>query len=132
MILKNLVTEWTNSNNCCIDCKEPLGSPHKSGCVAYKRTVIIELKIPILVEVPVSWKEDDITLFYNDSSHCFDNIVNDLLELRRKLQSTDRCMCGIPKWGFDDGILYRREATEEDHTKFAYASTKVKENQNDN
>ena len=86
----------------CFYCYEPLGGQHKAECVMRTRTVMVEVIFQIMREVPEHWDEDNIEFGLNESSWCFDNILEDLQP------GNGECLCNHA-YG-----KYLREATEED------------------
>lgn len=115
MIFPNRVTDWVNKDGYCLDCKERLGAPHKPQCVNYKKTVIIEVTIPLLVKIPVSWNKEQIEFHYGESSHCLDNLIDEITELTSR---TSNCLCIISRLTENGGVSFVRDATEEDHKTF--------------
>lgn len=96
----------------CIYCKSPRGEEHKADCVCVKRTVVLEMTIKFVKDVPASWTGDTILFFFNDSSHCADNEFDTIAD------STDdeHCLC------FRSNVKYVGEATEADHEQFRYST----------
>lgn len=88
----------------CFYCTAYVGEQHDAECVCRKRTVVCEIKLTIVREVPESWDEDMINFHMNGSSWCADNIVDEL----EKYTEGEGCLCP-----YFEG-KYLREATEED------------------
>lgn len=119
MILPNRVTSWVNKDGYCHGCNERLGAPHKPDCVNYKKTVIIEFTIPLLVEAPVSWGKDDIEFKYGESSFCLNSLVDDINQLKERLDmNSGTCFCSLCWLTENGGVSFVREATEQDHDEF--------------
>lgn len=91
------------SDNNCFYCGEEKGNTHKPECVIRKRTIVMEMKVEIVMEVPEHWDEEMCNFHKNESSWCASNILDDLKKLDEK-----GCLCGITKF------TYLREATKED------------------
>jgi hypothetical protein len=58
----------------CLYCHAPKGE-HKADCVVPQRTVVVEMKIRYVTEMPASWTKDEIEFKLNESSSCADNEV---------------------------------------------------------
>lgn len=54
------------------------------------KRIVIELHIPMEVEVPADWDEKETLFFYNDSSHC---IGNELKTVMARLEEQGECGC---------------------------------------
>lgn len=95
----------------------PLGvDTHKPDCVVVTRTVVLEMKVQYVVEVPRSWTGDDIYFHRNESSSCANN---DIRTINEQLDGHDgRCICSRQETRFI------REATEEDHEEMAFVPNK--------
>ncbi len=72
------------------------------------RKVIVELRIPIVYEVPDDWEPSLIEFFRRGSSACADGWFNSIKELDVKLENSADCMCQVINH------RYVREATEEE------------------
>ena len=90
----------------CFYCPAPIGAPHEPKCVRSKRTVVLEAKIEMVVEVPASWTEESILFQRNDSSWCIGN-------LKDELEAGPDCLCPYTEFSFV------REATEIDEENWA-------------
>lgn len=88
------------SPNMCFYCHSPKGA-HREDCVCVTKTVVLEMMIPYVVEVPNSWTAEEIEFQRNDSSFCLGNDSE-------KIFGEMVCLCGYAK------IRYVRDASEED------------------
>ena len=96
----------------CFYCHKPIGSAHRSECVASTRTVVVRLTYEVVVEKPRCWDADAIEFHMNESSRCANNCVSDLASW---IESNDeRCVCGVASAEFV------REATEKDCEDLPY------------
>jgi hypothetical protein len=90
----------------CFYCSEPTGSPHKLDCVCRRRTVIIEYRIEMAIEVPESWTPDKIEFARGDGgSWCANNALDDIANFGEK----QGCLCGHLR-----GIFMREATGDED------------------
>ena len=94
----------------CFYCGETLGNEHKRGCVLRERTIIIEFKCSLLVSVPEDWGTEMIEFFFNDSSYCSSNLIDEL----KKLDKHNNCICPFSE------VNYLREANKEDEFEYGY------------
>lgn len=109
MIQENKVTlDDTRSQNGgrgtpdkCLYCTAAIDTPHDSDCVCPQRTVVLEAKIQMVVEVPIFWSEEDILFHRNEGSWCATNLVDEL-------QRGPDCLCDHAEFSFV------REANETD------------------
>lgn len=92
----------------CTYCNSKENEEHDMDCVQRKRTVIIEMKINIAIEVPEHWGEEMINFHKNESSWCADNILDDLKRMRRY----DGCLCSQAEF------KYINEASESEHNHY--------------
>jgi hypothetical protein len=92
----------------CFYCNAKLGEDHRKGCVMRSRTVMVEIKATLILSVPEDWDASMIEFDMNDSSSCFDNLLN------RAQEQAERVGCSC---GFGEGT-FLREATEEDEAEF--------------
>lgn len=99
----------------CLYCSSPKGQ-HKDDCVCVSRTVVVEMTVRYVIEVPRSWSEDDILFSRNESSRCASNDVA-MLGLEAELE----CFCKRSE------VEFLREATEEDHDALGYNARKQAE-----
>lgn len=53
--------------------------------------VTIGIVVPIVIEVPVNWSEEDIEFYLNDSSLCIGSFKEDIKAI---LDDKDDCGCG--------------------------------------
>lgn len=105
----------------CFYCHQPIGMEHKTGCVIRSRTVVMEVTITLVREVPEHWDTDIIEFTWGQGTWCADNIIETLEKIT---EDDDHCLCGQ----FDS--RYVREATAEDeielgHTKGFSAGSKL-------
>lgn len=101
----------------CLYCALPYPE-HRDDCVCRVRTVVMELRIRYVTEIPLAWDEDMITFSRNESSRC---ASNDVQQIAKELglfdedeDETRPCACSRSE------SVYLREATEEDHQALAY------------
>lgn len=93
----------------CFYCTAPVGE-HLSGCVLLTRAVVVRRTIEYLVDVPRDWDQHMIEFHRNESSHCADNDLRELLKIGELSSELGGCGCTC-----DSGYTeYLREATEED------------------
>lgn len=98
----------------CFYCKAPLGSQHIPKCNIRQRTVVIELRMDLVVDVPEDWDNDQIKFFFNgEGSNCQSNLLDNITDLRERMDQAPpdvgrHCFCGIID------TQYVREATTED------------------
>src|SRR5208283_2580480 len=114
---RNHPSNWTDEpekrETHCFYCREPLDADtHKPDCVCVKRTVVLEMKIKYVVEVPRSWDVDMINFHRNESSFCSNNDIDTIV--RQLKQHKNRCIC------FRSETSFVREATEQDHDEMAF------------
>lgn len=101
----------------CFYCQEPIGSLHQKSCVVPQKTVILEVKIEMPLEVPAFWSEKDIDYFFNESSSCSDNLISDIERVQRTRHlETGKCLCGCIE------VDFLREADVEDHEEYGLPS----------
>ena len=79
----------------CLYCKQKVGEEHKYDCVILQRKVKVSYSYEIEIEVPWSWTEDEIAFHRNESSWCCDNSLDELEELRTKLNAENSCLCSV-------------------------------------
>ena len=79
----------------CLYCKQKVGEEHKYNCVILQRKVKVRYSYEIEIEVPWSWTEDEIDFHRNGSSWCCDNSLDELEELRTKLNAENNCLCSV-------------------------------------
>ena len=103
----------------CFYCSSPIGE-HKPDCVCLTRTVVLELKIRIVVEVPRNWDRHDIEFLYNESSHCIGNELKKIAKAVKDVPVSDDpdetvfvspngCGCGCTE------VIYLSEAEEKNN-----------------
>ena len=90
--------------NHCFYCGEEKGSQHKNDCVIRCRTIIMEMKINIPMDVPEFWDIEQCEFHKNKGSWCANNILSYLEELIKN----HGCLCSLTEFTFI------REATQED------------------
>lgn len=88
----------------CFYCRAPLGTEHNIGCVIRSKSVLVDVKIRMVIEVPEDWGPDLIEFARNESSWCASNIVKDIVAQEEHMG----CMCGITE------ITYIDEASKQD------------------
>jgi hypothetical protein len=98
---------YRGTQQCCW-CHATLGQDHEVQCVRRKRTVMIQVTLEVLVEVPEHWTEENINFYYGESSWCGSNIIPEL----KKYEKDNRCICDRYK-----GVDYVREATVKDEKR---------------
>ena len=91
----------------CFYCGVERGGTHKKDCVIRKRTIVMEMKVEIVLDVPEDWDEDMCNFHKNESSWCASNILSTLERMKDKMG----CLCEATEF------KYIREATEEDEDK---------------
>jgi len=89
----------------CYYCKQKIGTEHRADCVCRKRTILIEATMLILQDIPEAWDESDIDTYYNESSSCSNNLVDNRYE---------DCLCPWTR------VKYMREANIEDEKEHSY------------
>lgn len=92
----------------CFYCNQPLSQEHTYECLCKKRTVLIEAKILLVREEPISWDTEQIEFHLNEGSWCQGNLIQELL----KIEVQKGCLCGSVKFSMI------REATEEDEKQY--------------
>lgn len=98
----------------CFYCKAPKGT-HNDGCVCIKRTIVMSVTTKLLVEIPAYYSEEQIHFFYNEGTNCSDNQIGALYDqMQRMTEAEVGCACRNTR------CKYIREATEEDHRRFAF------------
>jgi hypothetical protein len=93
----------------CFYCHSKVGDQHAAECVIRKRTVVVEMTIKYVIDVPEAWDESNIEFHRNESSWCANNARQELLELFDYVDKAGgSCLC--------DRVQYKyvREATEND------------------
>lgn len=106
----------------CFYCNEPIGNDHRPDCVCRKRTIVLELKTEVVIDVPEHWHESMIDFYYNESSHCTDNLLQ-LLVKRYSLTGDGEpgpypCSCG------NSECRYVGEASEQDDQEWELTEIK--------
>src|SRR5437016_5052286 len=98
-----------SSDGTCFYCSATLGREHNKGCVVHTRTVIVEVTLRFLREVPDDWSEDQIEQHRNLSGHT---------------DGDDCAVCAFNTLNTLSGPMFLRdlrfvrEATAEDEKKF--------------
>ncbi len=67
------------------------------------KRVVVKHTFDVVHEVPDDWSKEQIEFFFNDSSSCSNNVVEDMLK-----REDGYCMCDI------HSAAYLREATKVD------------------
>lgn len=116
MKIKNWIVEDSDARPAgapgeCFYCRQPVGHEHKKGCVVRTRTVVMEVTITLVREVPEDWDTELIEFTWNEGSWCASNIVDDLAKIA---ENDDRCLCG------QFAARYVREATSEDEIELGH------------
>lgn len=96
----------------CFYCQIKVGGEHKLSCVIRTRTVVVKVTLDIVVRLPEYWDSDRIEFHYDKSSACKNNLVGELVELKKRMGPTDSCLCSAGE------VAFVREATEEDEEYF--------------
>lgn len=106
----------------CFYCGVHIGEPHQRDCVLRKRTVVLEMKIQYVVEVPSFWDKASIEFHRNDSSFCSGNDV-ELIAKQAAAAGEHVCnTCARTE------VTFVREATEEDMEEMGFnAEMKLRE-----
>lgn len=103
----NWTKEPEKAETHCLYCRQAIPD-HKPNCVCLKRTVVVEMKIRYVVEVPQCWDEDFINFHRGESSYCLGNDIQQLTEEEKRIPN----ICTICHRA---EVHYLREATEQDH-----------------
>ncbi len=114
-------------SDACFYCREKLGAEHAHTCVHRTKTVLVEIVVKVVREVPEHWDERFINFRYNESSWCSDNDIEEIAKLYEHymkvretalvadgalLDSNIDCFCGRVH------VNYVQEATAEDEAEF--------------
>ena len=75
----------------CTYCHEPIGQKHKPDCVCRQKTVVVEWTFRVTVTAPEHATPEDVEAYYNDSSYCASNAVDQLMELSESRHNG--CVC---------------------------------------
>jgi len=97
----------------CFYCHRPKGE-HELDCVTVQKSVVLKMTIMMVVSVPRCSDEDNINFFFNESSSCANNVLDDLSDWAAQ---KGNCICGAHETEF------LRDATEEDHRTLPLASS---------
>lgn len=100
-------TRPAGSPNHCFYCGVERGGTHEKECVIRNRTIVMEMKVEMVIEVPEKWDKDMCEFHKNESSWCASNILRELERMDDKMG----CLC-LPT-----EFSYVREATKEDEDK---------------
>lgn len=92
----------------CYHCGAAIGEAHKEGSVCRRRTVVVQLKTEVVIDVPEDWTSDHIYSWANEGSWCSGNILSTL----DNQLNDDGCLCSR-----ETEITYLREATPTDHER---------------
>lgn len=93
-----------SSRSSCFYCGENIGSTHKEECIMRRRTIVMEMKVEIVIDVPEIWDEYMCDFHHNESSWCSSNIIENLKHMDKAMG----CLCDVTEF------KYIREATKED------------------
>lgn len=91
----------------CFYCSAPKGT-HTRDCVCRKRTVVMQMTIQYVVDIPVDWDEQMINFHRNESSFCLGNDIEQLA----KENKAEEHICSICSRA---SSIFLREATKQDH-----------------
>jgi hypothetical protein len=92
----------------CFYCNVKLGQEHRKGCVVRVRTVMVEIKATMIMDVPEDWEESMVEFHMNESSSCADNLLRKLSDQAERVG----CSCSFVEGRF------LREATDEDEAEY--------------
>lgn len=106
----NWIDEPEKRETHCFYCHQPV-SQHSEDCVCITKTVVVEMKVRYMIEVPRHWDQGTIEFHRNESSSCANNDIN---LLAKYADWEGPCFCGNAE------VRYLREATEEDHENFPF------------
>ncbi|WP_340032596.1 hypothetical protein NSQ20_12085 [Paenibacillus sp. FSL K6-1122] len=105
-----IVTEYAarpaGKPNRCFYCHSLIGESHASECVIRNRTVVMDFTIRMVMDVPESWKDEDVEFRYNKGSWCADNLIEMIV------REEDGCLCPHVQ------AKFVREATPDDEEKW--------------
>lgn len=101
----------------CIYCHQAPRTEHKVDCVTRKQTVVVDVKIRLVTRVPEFWDKDKIEFHYNQSSSCADNLLPNILALKKH----QGCLCNAAD------TVFVREADAVDEEKFGVTVNDVPE-----
>lgn len=97
----------------CAYCYNSPGEPHKPDCHVPQKTVVVELTVRMVIDMPRVWDADMINFSMNDSSACTSRYFDQLFV--ESNQSPNLCTtCHRTE------MTYLRDATENDHETFHY------------
>lgn len=99
----------------CFYCDADKGGQHKEDCVIRRKTVVVEMKVQLVVEVPEDYDKDAIHFRYNEGTYCMSNMIEELQRIDREVG----CLCQPSE------IKYIREATKEDEDEFKVYVDKI-------
>lgn len=78
----------------CFYCHEPKGGIHAEECVIRSRTVVVQVTVDLVVDVPEHWTVENINFRYNESTWCADNLVDILGTLLTRIKNEPGgCLC---------------------------------------
>lgn len=102
----------------CLYCRArtPEGQEHAADCVLCKRTVVLEMRVRYVTEVPASWTQEDVLFHRNDSSFCLDNDLDQIAD--ETATKGAPCLCARAE------VSFLREAAEQDHLDLGWRSKK--------
>jgi hypothetical protein len=81
-----------------------------------RKTVVVEMKVEMVIEVQADDTHDDIEFLLNESSHCANNEIEKLYREVTEQQGEYTRPCGCARTEFS----YLREATEQDHKRLLF------------
>jgi len=106
----------------CHYCKQPVGTEHGAECPYRIRTVITRITFEYLLPV---MEAGDAAFYIEESSRCNSNALVELEKLETRIRARHEA-AGLNCWGIAGCLCafskaeYVREATEEDHERFAF------------
>jgi hypothetical protein len=121
--IRNHPSNWTNEpekrETHCLYCKQPAVA-HAPTCHVPQRTVVVEFKTKMVINMPQTWDEGMVNFSMNGSSACMSRYVEQLHEETNQEEN----ICHIC---FRSEMKYLREATAEDHKKLSYVDKPVED-----
>lgn len=84
-------------NGKCFYCHQDIGDYHRDICILIKKKVLVRAIVEYEVEVPAFWDGEMVDFHRNLSSWCRSNIVEELIELRDRM---DGCLCPVVSYKY--------------------------------
>lgn len=103
----------------CFYCDGNLGEPHEDDCVCREKTVIVDVTIQMMIDVPSSWDKEHIEWHYNE----YTCTVNNWSMIQDHIDTHAGCWCGKTEREDHLRISYVRDATPRDEELFSERST---------